>query len=76
MSEPEIRLSIADVLQIDPSVLTDDTELESLPEFDSTARLVLMVCISDITGAPFELSDLERLKTYKDILDVISAVQQ
>lgn len=68
LSDTEIRNSVAEALEVEPDELQNDTELNNLPNYDSTARLTLMVCISDLTGKPFNFTALEDLKTYGDIV--------
>lgn len=73
MDQAEIRASVADVFGVSPDELAPDTELESLPTFDSLVRLSLMVCLSDLTGRPIELAALRRLRTYGDIEALVKA---
>jgi len=70
MDEATIRAAVADILQIDPSELRRETLLESLDSYDSTARLSLMVCLSDLTGKTIEFGHLQRLRSFGDILDL------
>ena len=68
MDELEVRRSVAEILEVSPEELTEEADLESFGAYDSTARLSLMVCLSDLSGYPFELAALQRLITYGDIL--------
>jgi acyl carrier protein len=71
MNEFEIRSAVAEVLEVDPGELQTGTELESFPTYDSTARLSLMICLSDAAGRPIELCALQDLRTYGDILSLV-----
>jgi len=71
MDELELRQSVSEILGISPVDLSEDSELETFPAYDSTARLSLMVCISDVSGCPFELAALRGLRTYGDILKLV-----
>jgi acyl carrier protein len=72
MDEAEIRRSVAEILETEPGTLTEEKELDSFSAYDSTARLSLMVCLSDLSGCPFSLSALQDLRTYGDILRLMS----
>jgi acyl carrier protein len=71
MDELEVRRSVAEILESSPEELTEETELESFAAYDSTGRLSLMVCLSDISGCPFEPAVLRKVRTYGDILKLI-----
>jgi acyl carrier protein len=71
MDELEVRRSVAEILEISPEELTEETELESFPAYDSTGRLSLMVCLSDLSGRPVDLLALQNLRTYGDILNLM-----
>lgn len=75
MNEPSLRASVAEALDIPVDELGEDTELETLPTFDSTSRLSLMVCLSDFTGQPLELCSLRELRTYRDILNLVKVTK-
>lgn len=72
MEESQIRQSVAGVLEITPEELAPHVALDSFDTFDSVGRLSLMVCLSDLTGRPLELSCLEGLTTYGDILKLVN----
>ena len=67
MDEMELRSSVAEILEISPADLADNTELDSFAAYDSTARLSLMICLSDFSGRQFDLKALRDLKTYDDV---------
>lgn len=71
MDELEVRRSVAEVLDASPEELTEEADLESFAAYDSTARLSLMVCLSDLSGYPFDLAALQELRTYGDILKLM-----
>jgi acyl carrier protein len=71
MDELELKSSVAEILEISPADLATDTELESFAAYDSTARLSLMICLSDLSGRQFDLKSLRDLKTYGDILRLL-----
>jgi acyl carrier protein len=67
MTEAEFREAIADVLEIDPALLTPETRLDQLESFDSVAALSLMVTLGDL-GVEVSHTDLNLLEKYKDII--------
>lgn len=68
MDEMEIRSSVAEILEVRPEDLLESTELETFSSYDSTARLSLMVVLSDLTGRNIEPRALQELRTYGDIV--------
>jgi acyl carrier protein len=71
MNDLEIRSSVAEILEIPPEQLTEGAELDGFASYDSTARLSLMVCLSDLSGCSFELAALQNLRTYGDVLALV-----
>jgi acyl carrier protein len=71
VDEVELRKSVAEILDAATDELTEEAELEGFAAYDSTARLSLMVCLSDLSGCPFELAALQKLRTYGDILKLV-----
>ena len=72
MDEATVRSAVAEVLNVTPEELTPETVLQDLPDFDSLVRLSLMVCLSDLTERTFELSSLQRIQTYGDIMALVN----
>jgi acyl carrier protein len=72
VDEVELRGAVAEILDILPEDLTEEAELDNFAGYDSTARLSLMVCLSDLTGFPFELAALRKLRTYSDIVNLVN----
>ncbi|MCE5306268.1 MAG: hypothetical protein LLG20_01365 [Acidobacteriales bacterium] len=71
MDELELQRSVAEILEVAPEVLKESDELGSFEMYDSTARLSLMVCLSDLTGQPMELAALQQLRTYGDVVMLV-----
>jgi acyl carrier protein len=68
MDELEVRVMVAEILEAEPSELQETTELESFKNYDSVARLSLMVGLSDFTGRPVTVEELMELCTYGDVM--------
>ena len=69
-NEEKIAL-LEDMLELDPGTLTPDTELSSIDEYDSMAKLSLIVLFDDefsqkLTG--------EEIRAFETVGDVIAAM--
>jgi acyl carrier protein len=71
MDDCEVQSAVAEILEIAPEQLTEETELESFETYDSTARLTLMVALSDLSGREYSLAALQELRTFGDILALV-----
>lgn len=72
IEESKIIATLAEALMIEADELQMDTELESLPAYDSVSRLTLMVALSDLTGQNVEPSILQSLKTCRDVVAFVN----
>lgn len=69
----EVKSIIAENLKVDVSVLSDDTAIGDLPEWDSLHHLQIVAAIEQKYGFQFEpdvLMDLE------DVSDIVNAVEK
>lgn len=69
----EVKSIIADNLKVDISVLSEDTAIGDLPEWDSLHHLQIVAAIEQKYGFQFEpdvLMDLE------DVSDIVNAVEK
>lgn len=66
--EDKITL-LADMLEIEPSALTPETSLDSIEEYDSMAKLSLIVLVDDECGKKLTGEQIREFRTVKDILD-------
>jgi acyl carrier protein len=64
----KIRL-IEDALEIETGFLKEDTLLESIPDYDSMARLKLIVLCDDEFDKILSGEQIRKFRTVKDILD-------
>ncbi|MGD0294794.1 MAG: acyl carrier protein [Terracidiphilus sp.] len=71
MDEHELRKAVAEILEVAPEDLKEENELDSFESYDSTARLSLLVCLSDFIGKPLEPTALDQIRTYGDILTLV-----
>ena len=71
MDELDLRRSVAEILEVLPEELGEEDQLDNFAMYDSTARLSLMVCLSDFTGEPMELAALRGIHTYGDVVKLV-----
>jgi acyl carrier protein len=69
-NEEKMRL-IEETLEMDANTLTEDTVLADVEEFDSMAKLSLIVLCDDEFGKKLSGEELRGFKTVKDILDFL-----
>ena len=66
-NEEKIAL-LEDMLDLDKGVLTAETELSSIGEYDSMAKLSLIVLFDDECGKKLTGEEIRTFKTVGDIL--------
>lgn len=67
MTRSSLKEIVARVLEIDPSELSPEVELNSFPLFDSVNILMLMVALDDEAGIKLTAEQLPGLQKYSDI---------
>lgn len=67
-NEEKMRL-IEETLELDANSLTEETVLADVEEYDSMAKLSLIVLCDDEFGKKLSGEELRSFKTVKDILD-------
>lgn len=60
---------LEDMLELDGGVLEPATELSSIDEYDSMAKLSLIVLMDDEFGKKLTGEKIRQFKTVQDILD-------
>lgn len=60
---------LEDMLELDGEVLEPATELSSIDEYDSMAKLSLIVLMDDEFGKKLTGEKIRQFKTVQDILD-------
>ena len=71
MTNDEKMRLIEETLEMDANTLTEDTVLADVEEFDSMAKLSLIVMCDDEFGKKLSGEELRGFKTVKDILDFL-----
>ncbi len=69
-NEEKIKL-IEETLDLKPNSLNEDTLLSTLPEYDSMAKLGLIVMSDDEFDKKLTGEQIQSFKTVKDILDFL-----
>jgi acyl carrier protein len=67
-NQEKIRL-IEDALELDENTLTEETFLDAVPEYDSMAKLTLIVLCDDEFNKKLTGEQIKEFKTVKDVLD-------
>lgn len=67
-NEEKIAL-LEDMLELDGGSLKPETELSSIDEYDSMAKLSLIVLMDDECGKKLSGEQIRQFKTVQDILD-------
>lgn len=70
--DQQIRKIIADVLNVDAAVVTDDLAVGSIPEWDSVGNLAIISTIEQELGVEFPLEELFDLTSVEAIIDAVN----
>lgn len=70
--DQQIRKIIADVLNVDAAVVTDDLAVGSIPEWDSVGNLAIISTIEQKLGVEFPLEELFDLTSVEAIIDAVN----
>lgn len=62
---------IEEILDVEENTIFEETELASLEEWDSVAKLSLTIMLEEDYGKKLTSEDLKNLKTVKMILDLM-----
>lgn len=66
MTLDALRETVGTALMVAPETLEMDTRLDSLPDFDSVARLGLMLALEE-AGVPVPMAKAQEIETFGDI---------
>ena len=69
MTQEEKMALLEDMLELDGGTLKPETELVSIEEYDSMAKLSLIVLMDDECGKKLTGEQIREFKTVQDILD-------
>lgn len=69
MTQEEKIAMLEDMLELDKGLLKPEMELSCIPEYDSMAKLSLIVMMDEECGKKLTGEQIRELKTVQDILD-------
>jgi acyl carrier protein len=69
MTQEEKIAMLEDMLELDKGLLKPEMELSSIPEYDSMAKLSLIVMMDEECGKKLTGEQIREIKTVQDILD-------
>lgn len=69
MTQEEKIALLEDMLELDANTLTPETELSAIEEYDSMAKLSLIVLMDDECGKKLTGEQIRTFKTVQDVLD-------
>ena len=69
MTQEEKIALLEDMLELDGGSLTPETELSSIEEYDSMAKLSLIVLMDEECGKKLTGEKIREFKTVQDIID-------
>lgn len=69
MTQAEKIAMLEDMLELDGGSLKPETELSNIDEYDSMAKLSLIVLMDDECGKKLTGEQIRKFKTVQDILD-------
>jgi acyl carrier protein len=72
MTDKEKIKLLEDALELDENSLTEETLLADVPEYDSMAKLTLIVLFDDQFGKKLTGEQIKLFKTVKDVLDLMN----
>ena len=69
MTQEEKIALLEDMLELDANTLTPETELSAIDEYDSMAKLSLIVLMDEECGKKLTGEQIRAFKTVQDVLD-------
>ena len=69
MTQEEKIALLEDMLELDANALTPETELSAIEEYDSMAKLSLIVLMDEECGKKLTGEQIRAFKTVQDVLD-------
>lgn len=72
MSPDELRALVAEALNVAIQDVGDDVRFESLPDYDSVARLSLLMALAD-ANIELELGQASEFQTFGELLQLVKS---
>lgn len=68
MDKKELICELEEILDVEEGILNEETELDTLDEWDSVAKLSLVIFADEELGKKISGDDVAKLKTVNDII--------
>ncbi len=72
MEKAKIISLLSETFELEEGILQEDTVLQDLEEWDSMAKLALIVLVSDEFSKKLTSDDIKKFVVVKDIIDYIN----
>ena len=71
--EQRIREIMADILQLDPAKIDENTSVDNTPKWDSANHISLILALEEEFSIAFDVDEIEQMLTYFDITQAVAA---
>ncbi len=71
----DLKIAIAEALEVAPGELTSDKELNDIESWDSVMALMIMVILGDELGISVTPNEMKNVKRFGDIEQLVAAKQ-
>jgi acyl carrier protein len=71
--ELAVKRVMADVLELDSSMIEDDTSVDNTPRWDSANHINLILALEQEFSISFDVAELESMLSFFDIMQVMQS---
>ena len=71
--EASIKRVMADVLDLDPAAIHEDTSVENTPRWDSANHINLVLALEQEFSISFDVAEFESMLSFFDIMQVMQS---
>jgi acyl carrier protein len=71
--EATVKATMVDILGIEADTINADTARDNTPGWDSANHLTMMLALEEEFGITFQVSELESMFTYADIIQCLES---
>ena len=69
--EEKIRQVMADILDMEPSGIDDDTSMDNVEGWDSANHISLVLALEEEFDATFDVSEIEEMTSFYSIVETV-----
>jgi len=73
MTLAELKAELADILGLEPSDITDETNQDTTPEWDSMASLQVISMLDEAADGEIEADEAEKLTSFAAVVELARA---